>query len=412
MPYDFDSIIDRKGTDCLKYDGGRLRLPERDRDLDLLPLWVADMDFALPPEVMNQFGETMERGVFGYTFAGDEYKDSVRRWLERRWGWHVDSSWMIQTPGVVFALACAIQAFTEKGDSVIIQQPVYYPFADMTIRNGRNLVNSELVFENGRYSIDFEDFERKVERENVKLFILCNPHNPVGRAWAKNELIQLGEICLKHDVIVVSDEIHGDFVWVDEGHCPFANLSSEFAQNSVICTSPSKTFNIAGMQASNIIIPNKKMRKSFAGSMGKIGLHGISLPALAMVRACYDQGEAWLDHLKSYLMENLAFLNDYCTQRIPELQVLPLEATYLPWIDCSGMEEACRNAGYLEEGQSFASNQEALDEFMKRESGLWLDAGTMFGDRCPQFERINIACPRATLTKALDRWEKALRRAR
>lgn len=410
MSYDFDTVIDRRGTSSLKYDGAALRLS--DPSLDLLPLWVADMDFVLPSEIKERYEQIVTPNVYGYTFAGDEYCEAVCGWLSRRWGWQVEGRWLVQTPGVVFALGCAVQSLTDPGDAIIVQQPVYHPFSHVVLNNGRTLVNSELVLKDGRYEIDFDDFESKVKENDVKLFILCNPHNPVGRAWSESELRRLGQICLENGVVVVSDEIHGDFNWTEDGHCCFANLGDKFAQNSVVCTAPSKTFNIAGFQASNIVIPNPDLRTRFKGVMEKFGMHGISMPAMAMTRACYEAGGQWLAELRNYLMENLSFMKDYLSEFVPEVCVLDLEATYLPWLDCSGLTQVCRNAGYLEEDQSFFQNQDALDSFVKREAGLWLDPGTMFGSQSPQFERINIACPRSTLKKALDLLSEAVARYR
>ena len=259
MTYDFDIPTERHGTDCLKFD----RAEKRGRSADLLSLWVADMDFPTAPEIVDAIIERTKHGIFGYTEPGAEYFAALDNWLAQRYGWHVTEDEVTVTPGVVYALAMAVRAFTKPGDAVIIQQPVYYPFSFVVTENERTLVNAQLAYDGKRYHIDFEELERLIEESNAKLFILCNPHNPVGRAWTVGELEQLGEICLRHGVVVVSDEIHMDFARPGIEHVPFATLNEQFAQNCVACTSASKTFNLAGLQVANIVIPNKDLRRAF-----------------------------------------------------------------------------------------------------------------------------------------------------
>lgn len=244
MKYDFDSIVERRGTNCLKYDFAR----ERGKREDVLPLWVADMDFQTAPEIQRRLHEAVSHGIFGYSEGKDAYFEAVCVWYRSHFDWEVKRSWLVKTPGVVFALAAAVRAFTKEGEAVLLQQPVYYPFTEVISDNGRICINSPLRLESGHYRIDFEDLEEKIERHHVKLFLLCSPHNPVGRVWEEWELRKLGDICLRHDVVVVSDEIHGDFTWNGHRHCVFSALSKELADITVTCTAPSKTFNLAGLQ--------------------------------------------------------------------------------------------------------------------------------------------------------------------
>ena len=276
MTYDFDIPTERHGTDCLKFD----RAEKRGRSADLLSLWVADMDFPTAPEIVDAIIERTKHGIFGYTEPGAEYFAALDNWLAQRYGWHVTEDEVTVAPGVVYALAMAVRAFTEPGDAVIIQQPVYYPFSFVVTENERTLVNAQLAYDGKRYHIDFEELERLIEESNAKLFILCNPHNPVGRAWAVGELEQLGKICLRHGVVVVSDEIHMDFARPGIEHVPFATLNEQFAQNCVACTSASKTFNLAGLQVANIVIPNKDLRRAFRDEVISTHRSGEHLPRL------------------------------------------------------------------------------------------------------------------------------------
>ena len=257
MKYDFDKIVDRHGTDCYKWD----MIAKRKLPADTLPLWVADMDFETVPEVKERLKEVADRGIYGYSMLGDGYYHALKNWFSERFGWQVEKDWVIVTPGVVFALAAAVRAYTKEGDSVMIQRPVYHPFTNVVKENGRKLVNNPLVMENGKYHMDYEDMERKITEEQVKLFLLCSPHNPVSRVWTKEELCQAAEICKKHGVIMIVDEIHCDFVYEGYHHTSFGTLS-EYADNAVICTAPSKTFNLAELQLSNIMIPNPELRPS------------------------------------------------------------------------------------------------------------------------------------------------------
>ena len=386
MKYDFDEVIDRTGTSCLKYDFAAERgMPE-----DVLSLWVADMDFHTAQPILDRLHRAVEHGIFGYTEGKEEYFDAVHSWYQTRFHWDVKRSWLIKTPGVVFSLAMAVRAFSEAGDAVLIQQPVYYPFSGVIKDNGRTLVNSPLVLTDGHYEIDFEDFERKITENDVKLFLLCSPHNPVGRVWKEWELKRIGEICLRHHVIVAADEIHSDFVYPGNEHRVFADLCAEFADISVTCTAPSKTFNLAGLQISNIFIPNRELRRRFRGEVNSAGYSQVNTMGLFACQAAYEEGGEWLSQLKDYLYENLLFVKEYLEENMPQIRLIWPEGTYLIWLDCRGL------------GISDAE----LNRRIVHEAKLWLDAGNIFGESGEGFLRINIACPRSTLKEALERMKR------
>ena len=332
-------------------------------------------------------------GIYGYTEGGDDYFRAVAAWYEDYFGWKVDRSWLVKTPGIVFAISTAVQALTDEGDAVIIQQPVYYPFSAVIKDNGRVLINNELVLKDGRYEIDFEDFEQKIIGNKVKLFILCSPHNPVGRVWSAEELRKLGEICLKYDVKVVSDEIHSDFVYEGRKHHVFATLDPAFAQNSIICTAPSKTFNLAGLQASNIFIPNQQIREAFEKKISAVGYSQLNMIGLHACQAAYETGREWLEELKVYLKGNLDYARAYLEENIPQIKLIEPEGTYLIWLDCRGL----------------GLTEKQLEDLIVHKAKLWLDAGTIFGEAGAGFERINLACPRAVLREAFGRLDKAVK---
>jgi cystathionine beta-lyase len=384
----FDEIIDRKNTNCLKYD---FALERKKRD-DLLPLWIADMDFRLPEEIISDIQKAVAHGIFGYSDVKRTYFDTLYNWFQNRFDWELKEEWLVKTPGIVFAIALAIKAFTNKGDSVLIQQPVYYPFSECILANNRKLVNNQLAYKDGKYTIDFEDFESKIVNENVKLFLLCSPQNPTGRVWTKDELTRIGEICLKHNVIVLSDEIHCDFVYPGNTHTVFASISEEFAMNSIICTAPSKTFNIAGLQISNIFIPNKTLRDAFREEYDASGYSQLNTLGLVACQSAYSKGEAWLNELKVYLKENLDFVRNFLAENLPEIKLVEPEGTYLIWLDCSGL------------GLTYKE----LEKIIIDKAKLWLDGGIIFGKQTALFERINIACPRSILEQALKNLEQAI----
>lgn len=388
MKYDFDTVVDRRGTSCLKYDFAR----ERGKSEDILPLWVADMDFRTAPEILERLEQAVHHGIFGYSDPKEGYFQAVSGWYEKQFGWAVKKEWMVRTPGVVFALSAAVRAFTAPGDAVLLQQPVYYPFSEVILDNGRKLVNNSLKLQDGHYEIDFEDFERKIQKYKVKLFLLCSPHNPVGRVWREWELRKMGEICLKYGVLVVSDEIHSDFVYPGFQHRMFASLCPEFADISITCTAPSKTFNLAGLQISNIFIPNENLRNRFRKEIAAAGYSQVNLMGLVACQAAYEEGGEWLRHLKEYLQGNLEFVRAFLNQRIPEVKLIEPEGTYLLWLDFGGL----------------SLSEKELEDLIVNRARLWLDSGAMFGPDGEGFERINIACPRSTLERAMKQLEQAL----
>jgi cystathionine beta-lyase len=307
MGYDFNNMIDRKNTNSLKYDFA----VERGKPADILPLWVADMDFQVAEEIMDAMKNAVSHGIFGYSEVKREYFDVLHDWFLKYFQWETKEDWLIKTPGVVFAIALAVKALTKEGESVLLQTPVYYPFYEVIIANNRKLITNSLRYQDNQYSIDFEDFEQKIVKEGVKLFVLCSPHNPVGRVWTKEELTRLGNICLKHKVTVVSDEIHCDFTYPGFQHTVFASVNESFEDNSIICTSPSKTFNLAGLQTSNIFIKNEILRKKIIHEINKSGYSQLNVMGLIACKAAYQYGEAWLQDLKTYLYENLIFIREY-----------------------------------------------------------------------------------------------------
>ena len=392
--YNFDKIINRKGTNCLKYDYA----VERGKPADVLPLWVADMDFTVSEEITKSLHAAVDHGIYGYTQPKDAYYNAITNWMEKNHNWKTKREWIMKTPGVVFALGAAVKAFTKPGDAVLIQNPVYYPFTNIIRDNDRRVIDNTLVYEKrvtegkSQYSIDYEDFERKIVQENIKLFILCNPHNPGGRVWTREELQYLGEICLRHHVIVVSDEIHNDFVYPGFEHTVFANVDPRFAEFTVTCTAPSKTFNLAGLQISNIFISNETLREAFQKEIDKTGYDEPNALGAVACEAAYRGGQEWLDQLRAYLLENLNFLRAYLQEKIPQIHLVEPEGTYLVWLDCSEL----------------GISGKELDQFIVEKAGLWLDGGAMFGPSGADFQRVNIACPRATLELALDKLKAAV----
>lgn len=386
--YNFDEVIDRRNTNCLKYD---FILKRKKRD-DLLPLWIADMDFPLPDVVLDDIKNAVSHGIFGYSDTNDTYFHTVHDWFYHHFNWDIKKEWLIKTPGVVFAIALAIKAFTKEGDSVLITQPVYYPFSECIINNKRKRIVNQLVYHNGKYTIDFEDFESKIIQEKVKLFLLCNPQNPTGRVFTKEELIRIGEICNKHQVIVLSDEIHCDFTFPGNTHTVYASICEEFAMNSIICTAPSKTFNMAGLQVSNIFIPNSKLRNSFRHELFASGYSQLNTLGLVACQSVYSKGDLWLKELKEYLKGNLDYVRSFLQEYLPEIKLVEPEGTYLIWLDFSDL------------GLSY----EELEDLITNKAKLWLNAGIIFGEETASFQRINIACPRSILEKAMTSLEQGI----
>lgn len=386
---DFDTVIDRKGTKCLKYDFA----VQRGRPADSLPLWVADMDFKTSSYIEDALVRQARHGIYGYTESDDAYFAAVQNWIKTHHGWLVQPEWLQKTPGIVFAIAVAVRACTQPGDAVLIQQPVYYPFSEVILDNDRKLVSSDLVPDAaGKYTIDFADFEAKIVANKVKLFLLCSPHNPVGRVWTREELLQLGRICQKHGVTVFSDEIHADFVWQGH-HQVFAAADPAFADFTITATSPSKTFNIAGLQVSNIFIPNPALRQKFRHAYNASGYSQLNAAGLIAAEAAYRDGETWYEAVKIYLKANIDYTRAFLKTRLPQLRMTEPEGTYLVWIDF----------------RALGLTTEKLEDLILHKAGLWLDSGAIFGATGQGFQRINIACPRATLTQALEQLEQAVK---
>jgi len=386
MKYDFETVIDRRGTNSLKYDFARERgMPE-----GLLPLWVADMDFPAPPEILADLRQAVDHGIFGYSEAKDGYYEAVIGWFDSHFGYRPSRREIVKAPGVVFALAQAIRAYTRPGEAVLIQPPVYYPFHNCVRENGRVLVTNPLVYDGGRYAVDFEDFERKIAEHRVKMFILCNPHNPVGRVWTRDELAAMNEICGRRGVIIMSDEIHCDFVWPGHAHTCLAALN----ENAVIATAPSKTFNLAGLQIANIFVKNKALRDKLKSEISLSGYSQLNTLGLLAGQSAYAKGGPWLAALKSYLEGNIGFARAFLKERLPRIRLVEPEGTYLLWLDFS----------------AYGLTQAELDRRVTGRAKLWLDGGTMFGPEGENFQRVNIACPKTTLAEALGRLESAFNR--
>ncbi|MBO5303649.1 MAG: pyridoxal phosphate-dependent aminotransferase [Lachnospiraceae bacterium] len=387
MKYDFDKITNRQGTGCIKYD-----FPEAfGRPKDVLPMWVADMDFPTAQGIIDRLTERVSHGIFGYSDSDDAYFSAVYNWYKNNFDWEVKKEWLVKTPGVVFALAAAVRAFTKEGDAIMIQQPVYYPFAKVIENNRRILINNPLQLVDGHYEMDFADMEEKIVKHQVKLLILCSPHNPVGRVWKEWELQKVGEICQKYDVKIVSDEIHSDFTYPGHKHHVFTTISKNFEDISMVCTAPSKTFNLAGLQISNIFIANPKMKQAFLRAIDEVGYEEVNVMGMTACQAAYEEGGEWLTQLKEYLCENLAYIRTYLAENLPQIKLIEPEGTYLVWLDCSAL----------------GMSGEERDKFMLQDAKIWLDTGAMFGADGENFERVNITCPRAVLKQALEQLKAA-----
>ncbi|MCR5263536.1 MAG: pyridoxal phosphate-dependent aminotransferase [Clostridiales bacterium] len=390
MSFDFDKTVDRRGTDSLKYDFA----VQRGRPADVLPLWVADMDFQSPPAVREAISGLAVHGIFGYSDTGNDYFEIVADWFRRRFGWKPEAEWLIKTPGVVPSLALAIRAFSEPGDAVLIQPPVYYPFYSVIRDNGRIIAESPLVRDKARYVIDFNDFEDVIVKKNVRLFILCSPHNPVGRVWTREELKTMGDICERHGVTVVSDEIHCDIVYPGSRHTIFADACPSLVQNCVICTAPSKTFNTAGLQLSNIFIPSPELRSRFRLEIDRFGYSQPNQAGIAACKAAYAGGAEWLSELLVYLDHNRSYIRNFLENEIPQISVTDSEGTYFAWLDCSGL----------------GLSDSELNRLVTEKANLWLDAGRIFGGESGRgYQRLVYACPRATLENALESLKRAVK---
>lgn len=394
--YDFDQVISRKNTDCAKWDAAEFIFGEK----DVIPMWVADMDLPVARPITEAILKRAEHEFYGYPIPlPASVADAIVRRMKRKYDWDIDPGWIVLTPGVVPALNAAVKAYTEPGDHVIHQDPVYYPFWSVIQENGCQVENNALKLNGDRYEIDFDDLASKFAPKmqmapiphRTRMMILCNPHNPVGRVWTEEELTRMGEIVVGHNAIMVSDEIHCELLFKGHRHIPFAKLSSEFEQNSLVCMAASKTFNLAGLDASVIIIPNPRLRKKFEQSKKRM-MPSANIFGVVALEAAFNYGDEWLNQFLDYMQGNLNFLIRYVQKHIPRISVIKPEGTYLAWLDC-------RRLGL---------NPNDLASFMNHEARVGLDHGFVFGPSGEGFERINIACPRSILEQALDRIRKAV----
>ena len=382
MKYNFDEVIDRRNTASLKWDSGKQ---------ELLPMWVADMDLAVAPEIIAAMKARLDHPILGYSIQTDAYYNSVIDWSSGRYRFQIQKEWISHSPGIVAGLHFLVQAMTKPTDKVLSLTPSYYQFYKSTWDNGRDVVRCPLLVENNRYVVDFALFEELASREDVTLFMLCNPHNPGGRCWTVEELRHMGEICKKHGVLVISDEIHCDLTLGGNAYHPYGAVGEDLLDNAIVCVAPSKTFNLAGMQTSCVIIANDQLREKYRKLMVT---HGIMRPnAMGMVAmiAAYTQGAPWLEACKAYLTENYETMKQFFQQYIPEFKPMDMEATYLAWIDVSGL----------------GGTPGMYHEYLENVGKLWLDGGSMFGPEGANYERLNFACSRETLMDALNRMRLA-----
>jgi cystathionine beta-lyase len=396
MAFDFDKVTDRRGTDSSKWDGDPRTAQGVDclgdtNPRELLPLWVADMDFPAAPEIIEALAEKVRHGIYGYSLVPDSCYDAIIAWEEKRCGWRIEKDWILFVPGAVPATHMTVQAFCQPGDQVILQRPVYYPFFRAVFNNGARIVNSPLKRVNDTYEMDFENFALQASDPRTSLFILCSPHNPVGRVWRPEELERVGELCARGDVVVFADELHGDLVMPGHRHTPFASLNENCRENSITVIAPSKTFNLAGLQATVLIIPNKKIRQRFENILTQNSIPKPNIFAAVAMEAAYTHGEKWLDEVLTYIHGNYEFLVSYLAERLPKVKPFKLEGTYLAWLDFRAIEP----------------DPDKLQKRMLTEAKVWLDEGKIFGPEGAGFERIVLACPRSILKEALDRIIKA-----
>ena len=387
MKYNFDEIIERRNTNCIKWDSAERTYGDK----DIIPLWISDMDFKVPQEVVDAIKERADHGVFGYTRRSKESYEAVIGWMKRRYNWDIKKEWIKFAPGVVPGLNIIVEAYTKPGDEIIIQTPVYHPFYSIVKNNGCQIVENPLKSVKGRYEMDFDNL-KKVISKKTKMIILCSPHNPVGRVWTREELVQLGNIALENNLLVVVDEIHGDLVYKPNVHTVFASISEEFADNSIICTAPNKTFNIAALKTANIIIKNKKLRDQYTLQFEKAFLEGPTVLGDVAQTAAYTHGEQWYEEMMEYLTENLEFTINFFKTRIPKIKVLRPEGTYLLWLDCSALH----------------MNNEDLNDFFIKKCKVWFNNGESFGKAGTNFVRLNIATSRRVLREAYERIEREI----
>lgn len=387
MKYDFNRIFDRENSGSVKWD-----LREIHDENDIIPMWVADMDFKSPAGIINALIERSRHGIFGYTHVGDSYKDAVTGWMKKRNSWLIDEEWITTTPGLIPALSIAIMAFTEPGDKIVIQPPVYHPFRKIITINNRTPVDNSLFHDNGVYTMDLAGLE-DVFKKGASMIVLCSPHNPVGRVWAENELKQLAGLCLKYNVLIISDEIHSDLLIPGHEHTVLAGLSDKIAENTVTFTAASKTFNLAGLACSNVIISNSSLRKTFRKVIKTLSIGVPNIFGLIATEAGYKTGEEWLEQLCLYIKSNNDYLKQFIRVNLPKIKITPLEGTYLSWLDFN----------------DYSLPDEELSEILIKKAKVWLDNGPQFGKGGEGFQRLNLACPRKILEEALFRIEKVFK---
>lgn len=380
MKYNFDEIIPRRGTNSYKWDSAATP--------GVLPMWVADMDFRTAPAIVHALQQRVEQGIFGYTRVPDAYYEAVTGWFGRRHGWEIRREWIIYTSGVVPAVSAIIKALTVPGDKVLVQTPVYNCFFSSIRNNGCEVAGNPLVYGNGTFVTDYEDLERKAADPKVKVMLLCNPHNPAGRVWTKEELLRIGEICIRNGVTVVSDEIHCELVYPGHTYIPFASLSEEFLQHSITCISPSKSFNMAGLQIANIVAADENMRRKIDKAININEVCDVNPFGVIATITAYNECEEWLAQLLDYLEQNYLCMKEFCQEYLPDFPVTVLEGTYLVWMDCRALHKS----------------SEELERLLVKDAKLWLNAGTMYGAEGEGFMRWNIACPRPLLIKGLKRF--------
>ncbi len=385
MNCDFDQLIDRRGTDSYKWDSAARE--------DVLPLWVADMDFRTAPAIIEALCRRVEHGIFGYTRVPDSYYEAVAGWFARRHGWRIDREWITYTSGVVPALSAIVKALTVPGDKVLVQTPVYNCFFSSIRNNGCEVAASPLLPVGDSYAADYDDLERKAADPKVKVMILCNPHNPAGRVWRREELQRIGAICIRHGVTVISDEIHCELVFPGHRYTPFASISEEFLRHSVTCLSASKAFNIAGLQIANIVCADAERRARIDRAINDNEVCDVNPFGVIATQAAYNEGGEWLDRLIEYLHANYLHMRAFCREQLPEFPLAALEGTYLVWMDC----------------RTLGTPSAELERQLIDRAGLWLNAGTMYGAEGEGFMRWNIACPRERLSEALERFRRFVR---
>lgn len=385
--YNFDEVIERRGTNCVKYDA----LKERYGNGDLTPLWVADMDFRTPDFIVNAIRKRCEHEIFGYTFGSDSYYNSIIEWVDYKQNWKIKREWLSYIPGIVKGIGFVIQCFTKPGDKVIIQPPVYHPFRIVPESMKREVVNNPLKLVNGVYEMDFEQLESVID-EQCKVLILCNPHNPGGIVWKKDTLVKLADICAKHNILVISDEIHAEMAYPQFTHHPFATVSNAAANCSITFMAPSKTFNIAGIVTSYSIVPNEKIRQEFYEFLEAGELGDGTIFAYTATEAAYTYGAEWLQQMRMYVMENVRFVDEFFKTKLPKIKVYPPQASFLVWLDCRDLK----------------LSQDDLVHLFLNKAGILLNDGSMFGPGGEGYMRLNVGCPRSVLDKALNALKKAI----